>query len=304
MTCRSSASLALALVLLTEATGVLHAAPVKQAQPMRTALPWTVAPTVGPSAHQLPPRAPRVIVHAPAHLEGGEPIGLVLFFHGWSGCVRVLALRGDVGCLPGDRTRPGWGLAAAHDEAGTNSIFIAPQLLWLQRSGRAGRFAGRGFARQWLRWMIRDHITPRLGLRELQRLDEFGPITVVAHSAGFEAALAALQNGDLGTTVDRVILFDALYAGVEELLTWTLADERRRLLSVHGGSGSPRRNTRALLRLAAERLGHEEGDHQDHRAVPDLRTGRVHAMRTDVPHGDMPSVLMAQLLRAADESRR
>jgi hypothetical protein len=195
-------------------------------------------------------------------------------------------------------------LAAAHDAAGTNSIFIAPQLSWLQRSGRAGRFGNLGFAREWLQWAIREHIAPRLGRPELQTLDDFGPITILAHSAGSETALAALRRGELGASVDRVILFDALYAGVQEYLDWTLASEPRRLLSVHGGGGGPRRNTRILLRLARERLGYERDDERDHRAVPDLRTGPIHAMRTDVPHGEMPIALMAQLLRAADQSRR
>jgi len=268
---------------------------------LRTALPWTVSPTRPiPSAHRLPRGAPRALIHAPAHLDADAPIQLVIFLHGWSGCARVLGLSGETSCVRDGPPRAGWGLAETHDLAQTNTIFIIPQLAWLRRNGSAGRFRQSGFARTWLEHLVREHIAPRLGTPTAVSLESYAPITLLAHSAGYETALAWLEEGELGSLIDSVILFDALYANEEAFWQWVRLDPNsRRLVSIHGRSGTPRRHTRRLRRLAGL-----EPDGSPGPPLTSLEAHPIQTMVTTASHGTMPQVHIIEVLQALASWRR
>jgi len=275
------------------------AQPRTEPQVLRTALPWTIAPRSSLSAHRLPARAPRAVIHAPSHLDLSQPLRLVVFLHGWSGCSRVLGLSGQVACIRGGTAREGWGLIAKHEEAGTNTIFIIPQLAWMQRSGRAGRFRSPGFAQSWLRRLVTEHIAPRLSAPNAANLVLEAPITLLAHSAGYETALAWLEDESLAQRIDSVVLFDALYAGEEAFWQWAQSPQStRRVLSIHGSGGTPRRHTRALRRLA--------GLSPDSPTAPlsVIDGAPVHSLETRVPHADIPHEHLVEVLSQFGGSRR
>ncbi len=139
------------------------------------------------------PNGPNVIVHAPSGFDPSKPLQLVVFLHGYSGCVAVLMGRGPSVCRPGDAPREGWDLGAHHDAAGTNTLFIVPQLAFMQRDGRAGAFAKpEGFAR-FLDELLQTTLSSLVGGE--RRLRDVAGITLVAHSAGFTTALAILERG-------------------------------------------------------------------------------------------------------------
>lgn len=158
------------------------------------------------AAHPVPVGAPSVVVHAP---EGFQPEGatVVLYLHGWEGCARAIVATGPVPCLDGGAPTAGWGLGARHDDAGTNSVLVVPQLAWLARSGNPGRFREPGFAAAWLAQLTAEVLGPQLGLERIEDL------VVVAHSGGYVTALALLP----ALPVRDVVLLDALYGGGERV---------------------------------------------------------------------------------------
>ncbi|HJL05778.1 MAG TPA: hypothetical protein RMH85_24265 [Polyangiaceae bacterium LLY-WYZ-15_(1-7)] len=229
-----------------------------------------------PSHPGTPAGAPHAIVARP----DAPPVGAVVFLHGWSGCARVLALPGRVACVPGGPPRDGWGLVEAHEAAGVAAVFVLPQLAWRARDGRAGRYVREGFAAETLASLA---IPARL------------PLTLVAHSAGFETALAWLRRGGLGDRVRHVVLMDALYAGTETFLAWVEAAPERRLVSFYTGRGSTARQNARLERLASRRGVRVSGSLDE--------DAPVRVLRSRVAHGDVPAEHLAEtLLRLHDQS--
>ena len=190
-------------------------------------------------SHPVPPDAPEVVVHRPARFDPSATWELVVFLHGWNGCARVLEASGPSRCADGDAEEPGWGLGALAAPAGSQRLFVVPQLAYRRRSGDAGRFAEDGFAAAYLAALA----------SKVEGWPDGPPaaIRLVAHSAGFETALAWVQHG--GVAVREVALMDALYAGTEGFIGWLEQSPNRRLISIHTGHGSTARQSRRLLRM-------------------------------------------------------
>lgn len=252
--------------------------------------PWTDERTLE-SAPYDEPGAPSVIVHAPPGFDPARPLRLVVFLHGWSGCARVLVHAGPTACKEGEREREGWGLAARVDEAGTDALFVVPQLAFMRRSGHPGRFSEPGRFRAFLGELLTS-LAPRIGPG--RALADVEGVTLLAHSAGFEAALAILRGG--GVEVGNVVLFDALYAGVEPFAAWALGAPDRRLVSLYTGGGRTARQSRRLARRLDAAVG--DGLARDREASPAarLREARVLIARSTAPHGQVPARHIPELL--------
>src|SRR4051794_26177389 len=126
------------------------------------------------------PGAPSVIVHAPPGWNPRPPLHLVVFLHGYNGCVNVLMAEGPSQCKPGAPMRDGWDLGPQHDAAGTNSLFVVPQLAFAQRNGDPGAFAAVGGFRAFLEELLRDGLGKQLG--GPRRFKDIASLTLVAHS--------------------------------------------------------------------------------------------------------------------------
>lgn len=244
----------------------------------------------------MPAGAPTAVVHAPGGLDLAQPLDLVVFLHGWSGCARVLASAGAVPCRDGERARAGWGLAAEHARSGARSLFVVSQLAFMVRHGRAGRFAEPGFALRYFEALVREAVerhfpgsSPRLGA-----------LTLVAHSAGYESAAAILVHGEIATRVRHVVLFDALYAQGDVFADWLAsAPDGSRLVSLYTGRASTFRESQRMARALASRLGEgavavdPEGSLEDA-----IRAHRVVVARAASGHGAVPKTHLAEVLRA------
>ena len=183
------------------------------------------------------------------------------------------------------RAREGWDLAGRFDEAGTDALLVVPQLAFLTRNGNPGRFLERGRFRHFVEELLTE-LAPQLGPDTA--LADVESITLLAHSAGFETALAVLARGEI--EVRNVVLLDGLYAGVEPFGEWALARDDRRLVSLYTGSGRTAQQTRRLAR----RL--EVPVHDGDRPLTALvREARVVIARSPAPHGEVPARHIGEL---------
>jgi hypothetical protein len=247
------------------------------------------------TSHDLPAGAPSVVVHAPAGLVR-DRVALVVYLHGWLGCARVIAGSGPVSCRDGDPVQHGWGLGRRHDDAGTNSVLVVPQLAWVAQSSVPGRFSEPGFADRWLSELVGTVIVPRLGLAGPDAISE---VVIVAHSGGYRTALEIVENAKTWP-VRSIVLFDALYEGAETLATWTLADPARRTVSLHSFQPGTTAQSRLLARRVAEELGEDAVSVGPPDRVEAIRTRRVVVAPSAFEHGAMPVGELAGVLRALD----
>lgn len=259
--------------------------------------PWTEERVLENAAYDEP-GAPSVIVHAPPGFDPGRPLRLVVFLHGYSGCARVLVGIGSVACKDGGPPRPGWDLAGRFDEAGSDALFVVPQLAFLRREGDPGRFAREGGFRAFVGELLAALEGPLAGAR----LEDVERVSLLAHSAGFESAMAILGRG--GIEVNDVVLFDALYAGTAVFARWVAGDPGRRLVSLYTGGGQPARQSRRLAGLLRGSMG--EGVVYDREGpLPEVvREFRVVIARSPARHGEVPARHLAALLPALGLSGR
>jgi hypothetical protein len=278
------------------------AAPIEPeaAAPAPPAPEWTVATRLANPPVDLPKGVAGVVAHVPAGFDAGGPIHLVLFFHGSSQCVAQIALSGDVVCRPGARAIAGSGLVQRHDDAATNTVFVAPQfILW--GGGTPGKMADRGYFRSFVEELLRDTLAPALG--GPRTLDDLADITIVAHSAGRMPLKAILDRGDLDDKVKNVVLLDALYDGrVGTYARWLergmAAGDDRKLVAIYGDWGRNPATGRAIAsRIEGRAPGSTVVDPPG--AIEDaIRTHQVTVAIWNVDHVRMLVLTMSKVLEA------
>ncbi|MBN1654949.1 MAG: hypothetical protein JXA30_14360 [Deltaproteobacteria bacterium] len=218
---------------------------------------WTLYARMKNAAYSYPD-TPAVAVHAAAGFNAQKPLQLVVFLHGYQGCVRVLMEKGAVGCKTESALQPGWGLAEHHDSADTNTLFVIPQLAFMKRDGNPGCFMNEGCFQGFLQELLSETLAEKLA--RPRTLKHIAGITLVAHSAGFETALAILQNGKVNSLVRALVLLDALYAGVDGFSRWfsETSAMSTRLISIYLRSGKTYRQN-LLLHRRLERITGRQG---------------------------------------------
>jgi len=237
-------------------------------------------------------------------LQTGEALSLVVFLHGWNGCAAALVGSGPTPCVSGGRALEGWGLGEEHDAAGSKSLLVVPQLAYRRRSGDPGRFAESGFFDAFLEELLETGLTEETGAP--RSTNNLQTITLVAHSAGYETALAILRGRaeDESPPIERVILLDSLYDSALEFASWLGRAPNHRLLSVYTGGASTRRQSRKLARLVGQSLGESSVAHHPEGSLSEaLASHRLVVTRTRIPHGDIPRRMLAEILRPVDGSQ-
>lgn len=259
-----------------------------------TAPGWSAEVTLDNAAFPSP-GAPSAVVHAPPGLDPTQPLHVVVFVHGWRGCARQLAYGGDdVTCRDGARPVTGWDLAARFDEAHVDALFVVPQLAFLVQDGSPGRFIEEGRFAAFLDELIaalRDRLGPPADASRV------ASITLLAHSAGYETALAILSRGGVSSRLRSIVLFDALYRGHGRFADWVLEDPERRLVSLHGATGRTVSQSELLVGRLRRPLGDALSDGAEGSLEALIHEHRVVVARASAPHGDIPARHMAEVLR-------
>jgi hypothetical protein len=230
--------------------------------------------------------APAVAVHVPPGFDAGRGAGVILYFHGWNGCVRVALGDDDAPCVEGGPARTASSLAAQLDESRANAMLVGIELRPDVASGDPGRLSEPGRVRALLQELFVEHLALPLG-RTLD-VDGLGPTIVVAHSGGYQAAAATLTLG--GVRIDDVVLLDALY-GADEVYGSAVRGGVR-LLDLYTCCGGTDGHSRALAAALARALGGSDGnvviDDGDADLDPTTLTHTVFFKRVPAAHALLP----------------
>lgn len=270
------------------------AAPVPSVYPGRPR--WTLATSLKEPPYPVPKGVANVVAHVPEGLDDRDKLHLVLFFHGAIQCAAQLAQLGEVVCKPGDAPLGGYGYAARHDDAATQSLFAVPQFSYFG-GGTAGRMVEKGYFTTFVGELVTE--TFALGLGGPRTLDDVADITLIAHSAGWNPVVSILARGELATKVKNVVLLDAFFAGGEDYyLQWFRKRTDalpRRFVAVHGDTGdSNGHHATMAARLRAEKVDvvvYPKGS-----LVEAMRGHDATIARMPVNHYWMPTMLLSKVV--------
>jgi hypothetical protein len=258
---------------------------------------------------------PDVAVHVPPGFDGTLRPGLVLYFHGWQGCVEAAFSATDVECGDDGTPRPSGDLVAQVDAARINALLVAVEVRPGAPTGEPGQMAMPGGARALLRELFSEELATPLGCTlEPDTLDR---IVIVAHSGGYQAAAGILEAGDL-PRVSEVDMLDALYGGQNIFARW-IADDTLRfdsrvsgklrfvdLYTCCGGTQAPSRNMVGRVRDILAPVGLADGVRDDESDSDlDERDLTAPALFKRVPrsHADLPRAYVQPLLESAGFAR-
>lgn len=259
---------------------------------------FTIAASLRAAAYRMP-GVPSVIVHAPPGFDPAAPLHLVVYLHGYSGCLPVLMGKGQARCRPGDAPREGWDLGTVHDRAGTNTLLVVPQLAFMKRNGKPGAFGRAGVFAQFLQELLSETLAQALG--GPRQLREVASLTLVAHSAGYQTALAILERGQVESLVHAVVLLDALYGDTESYARYVAqhAASGLHFVALHLSGGRPAHEDLRLQRMLVRKLGAEAVVLTDAAGLSAaLATHAIVIASGTPPHWLMPGHHMAQVLAA------
>jgi hypothetical protein len=211
---------------------------------------------------------------------------VVIYFHGWNGCVRVALGDEDAPCVENGPDRTASSLAAQLDASKVNAMLVAIELRPDVASGDPGRLAEPGRVRALLQELFVEHLALPFG-RTLD-VDALGPTVVLAHSGGYQAAAATLALG--GVRIDDVVLLDALY-GADDVFG-SAARGGVGLLDLYTCCGGTDGHSRALAAaLASARTGGDVGvDDSDSELDPTTLTHTVFFKRVPAAHALLPEL--------------
>lgn len=244
------------------------------------------------------PGAPSVIVHAPAGFDPRAPLHLVVFLHGYNGCVNVLMAHGPSRCKNGAPERDGWDLGRFHDAAGTNTLFVVPQLALAQRNGAPGAFGRPNGFRAFLEELLGKTLVEPLG--RARTLKNVASLTLVAHSAGYQTALAIAERGGVRAQLKAIVLLDALYADTDRYARLLEAQVPKglRFTSLYLERGTPRTENQRLYRRLKRSLGSAVQETKPDELARAVATKAVVIGLGTPPHRLLPEKHLTELLRA------
>ena len=197
---------------------------------------------------------PDVAVHVPPGFDATRRPGVVLYFHGWNGCVTAALGDDDEPCSEGGDPRRASSLATQVDDARANALLVAVELRVDAPSGEPGQLAMPGDLRALLGELFAEHLAEPLGCT--LHVDELDRVVVIAHSGGYQAAASAVRFGDV-TQISELDLLDGFYGADDVFHEWVddaLGDaalekgreDRPRFVDLYTASGGTADRSRAL----------------------------------------------------------
>jgi hypothetical protein len=243
---------------------------------------------------------PDVAVHLPRGFDPARRPLVLVYFHGWNGCVGVALANEDAPCSEDGAVRRASRLASQVDEAGVNALLIAVELRGDAPSGEVGALAEPGTLRT-LVGEVFSQLAPQLGV--MMDIGATGGIVVLAHSGGYQAAAASVSAGDL--PLRAIVLLDALY-GADAVFDNALQDRALRVVNLYTYSGGTRDRSLSFADKA-RRAGRDvwiddtEVDDDDGNEVRAATFAHeIVVKRVSAPHADVPRTYMRAILQIGE----
>ena len=148
----------------------------------------------------------RVLLYLPLGFDVRKPALIVVFFHG-----NGATLSRDVL----DRQQVAAQLAAS----GINAVLVAPQFAVDAADSSAGRFWQRGHFAKFVAEAA-TKLAAQYGDRRAAAAFKQSKVILVAYSGGYLPAAWALDVGKIGTRLQGVVLFDAMYGQIDKFVSW------------------------------------------------------------------------------------
>jgi hypothetical protein len=210
-----------------------------------------------------------VAMFIPKNFHATDHMDFVVHFHGWNHTVA--------------EALPEYKLIEQFADSGKNAILIVPQGPYNAPDSFGGKLEDtNGFARFMEEAMDKLHTDGVL----TNGSDPIGDIILSGHSGGYRVMSEIVDHGGLSDKIREVWLFDALYAGTDNFVSWQ-KQENGRLLDIftdHGGTEEETRNLMASLKKQNVSFFFAE----DTNAVPDnLQTNKLVFLHTDMIHNDV-----------------
>jgi hypothetical protein len=258
---------------------------------------------------------PDVAVHVPPGFDATRRPGLVVYLHGWTGCVAAAVGDDDTSCSAGGDPRPAAALARQIDAAKVNALLVAVELRADMPTGEPGQLAMPGGLREMLQELFSEHLTDPLGCT--LEIDALERVIVIAHSGGYQAAASVIEFGDV-SQITEVDLLDGLYGAEDVFYRWlregiTQFDPRiggpRRFVDLYTCCGGTLERSREMANQArAEAVASgSEGALYDDDSDLDLREDVLaHPIvfkRVPRAHGELPRAYAQALIASAGFER-
>lgn len=253
------------------------------------------------------PGRPDVAVHVPPGFDATRRPGLVLYFHGWNGCVAQALADDEAPCSEGGDARAAAQLAAQLDDTRANALLVAVELRADMQTGEPGALAMPGGLRAMLRELLGEKLAPVVGCAiDVDALDR---TVIVAHSGGYQAAASALEFGDV-PSIRELDMLDALYGAESVVGEWLrYAVDRTRFVNLYTCCGGTLERSRAMARFAratmsAAGLGDAVYDDDGEDDLDDAALSHpIVFKRVPIAHRDLPRAYVRSLIAAAGFSR-
>ncbi len=147
-----------------------------------------------------------VLLYLPKGFDVRRPALIVVFFHG-----NGATLSRDVL----DRQQVAAQLAAS----GINAVLVAPQFAIDAADSSAGRFWQRGHFAKFVSEAA-TKLAAQYGDKRAADAFRQSKVVLVAYSGGYLPAAWSLDVGKIGTRLQGVVLFDAMYGQIDKFVSW------------------------------------------------------------------------------------
>lgn len=277
---------------------------------LRSACEGARAPLPAVLSYELPAGAfpgsghADVAVHVPPGFDAARRPGLVLYLHGWNGCVQSALADEDVPCTDGGAPRTAAQLAAQLDAARVNAVLVAIELRVDRSSGEPGQLAMPADVHALLRALFSERMADPLGCSV--EVDALDPIVVISHSGGYQAAASMLKFGDL-PHVREVVLLDSLYGAQDVFDDWlSHRADRARFVDLYTAGGGTLARSRAMARRTLDDPELRDRVYDDDTDAPLDPAALAHPIvfkRVPLAHAELPRTYVRPLLEAVGFAR-
>ncbi len=210
-----------------------------------------------------------VALFIPKNFHATESIDFIVHFHGWNNAVA------------GTLTQ--YQLLEQFAASGKNAILIVPEGPHNAPDSFGGKLEdANGFKIFMTEAVEKLRACDALGTTNFS----LGNIIISGHSGGYHVMAAILDRGGLSDKIKEAWLFDALYGGTENFVTWQ-KNQNGRLLDIYTDHGGTKEETERLMaNYQTNGVSFFAGEETN--CVPaNLATGKIIFLHTDLTHNEV-----------------